>query len=62
MEPILEAINEVKGVEGDSEEVLEFRRMMGELEDFTSKADTTLDKFIRSDENWFYKTLLTLMK
>jgi DNA-binding transcriptional regulator GbsR (MarR family) len=62
VEPILEAINEVKGVEGDTKEVLEFRRMMGELEDFTSKADTTLDKFIRSDENWFYKTLLTLMK
>ena len=35
---------------------------LAELEDFTTKADTTLDKFIRSDENWFYKTLLTLMK
>ena len=55
-------INQVKNAEGKGAEVDEFNRMMQEIEDFTNKADTTLDKFIRSDENWFYKTLLTLMK
>ena len=62
VEPILEVLDQVKEVKGTGAEVDEFNRMMGELEDFTGKADTTLDKFIRSDENWFYKTLLTLMK
>jgi DNA-binding transcriptional regulator GbsR (MarR family) len=62
VEPILDVISQVKNAEGEGKEVEEFNRMMQELEDFTSKADTTLDKFIKSDENWFYKTLLTLMK
>lgn len=62
VEPILDVINQVKNAEGKGAEVDEFNRMMQEIEDFTNKADTTLDKFIRSDENWFYKTLLTLMK
>lgn len=62
VEPILEVLDQVKEVKGTGAEVDEFNRMMGELEDFTGKADTTLDKFIQSDENWFYKTLLTLMK
>jgi DNA-binding transcriptional regulator GbsR (MarR family) len=62
VEPILEVLEQVKDAKGKGAEVEEFNRMMNELEDFTSKADTTLDKFIRSDENWFYKTLLTLMK
>jgi len=62
VEPILDVISQVKNAEGDGKEVEEFNRMMQEIEDFTSKADTTLDKFIKSDENWFYKTLLTLMK
>lgn len=62
IEPILGAISQVKSVEGSGEEVEEFKRVMDELEQFTEKADDTLDKFIRSDENWFYKTLLSLMK
>ncbi|MDA7744510.1 ArsR family transcriptional regulator [bacterium] len=62
VEPILDVIIQVKDAEGTGAEVEEFNRMMQEIEDFTSKADTTLDKFIKSDENWFYKTLLTLMK
>lgn len=62
VEPILDVINQVKNVEGDSEEVKEFNRMMDELEDFTGKADDTLNKFIKSDEHWFYKTLWNLMK
>lgn len=62
VEPILDVITQVKNAEGKGEKVEEFNRMMQEIEDFTSKADTTLDKFIKSDENWFYKTLLTLMK
>ena len=62
VEPILDVINQVKNAEGKGAEVDEFNRMIQEIEDFTNKADTTLDKFIRSDENWFYKTLLTLMK
>lgn len=62
IEPVLEALDQLKDVEGKDEDTQEFKRMMGELEDFTSKADTALAKFIKSDENWFYKTLLTLVK
>lgn len=62
IEPVLGVLEQLKKVEGEDEDTKEFKRVMNELEDFTSKADATVGKFIRSDENWFYKTLLTLMK
>jgi hypothetical protein len=35
--------------------------MVDDLEQFTSRVDRTLDKFIKSDENWFYKQLMGLL-
>jgi DNA-binding transcriptional regulator GbsR (MarR family) len=62
IEPMLKALEELKNTSGTDSETKEFKRMIGELNDFTSKADSVLDKFIKSDENWFYKSLLKLIK
>lgn len=62
IEPMLKVLEELKATSGSDAETKEFKRMIGELNDFTSKADGVLDKFIKSDEHWFYKSLLKLIK
>lgn len=61
IEPILRVIDEVKDVEGKGEEVEEFKNVVGQINDFTSKVDGAIDKFVRSDKNWFLKTFMKLM-
>jgi DNA-binding transcriptional regulator GbsR (MarR family) len=62
IEPMLKAFEELKNTTGTDSETKEFKRMISELSDFTSKADSVVEKFIKSDENWFYKSLLKLIK
>ncbi len=63
MEPVLRLLGQFKDVKLDkSEEADEFKKMTGEISKFSQKADGMLDKFIRSDQNWFYGTMLKLMR
>ncbi len=62
VEPLLRALEEVKKVEGDDQETEDFRKLVGELNEFTGRVDDLFDKFIKSDEHWFYKSILKLMK
>lgn len=61
VEPMLRVLKEVQQVEGNDAETKEFRAMITELDDFTVKVDDMMDKFIRSDEHWFYRTLLKMI-
>jgi DNA-binding transcriptional regulator GbsR (MarR family) len=60
LEPIIKILSQLQEVEGESSEVEEFKEVTKELLDFSNKADGILDKFSRSDKNWFYKILLKL--
>jgi DNA-binding transcriptional regulator GbsR (MarR family) len=62
IEPMLKVLHDLKAVNGHDAETKEFKRMIGELGDFTGKVDGVIDKFIKSDEHWFYKSLLKLIK
>lgn len=62
LQPVLEAVKELKKVDEKSEEAETFVQMIENLEDFTERVDGTLDKFIRSDKNWFYKSLMKLVR
>lgn len=62
IEPLLKVLEEVKEVKGRDKETKEFKELVVEIEDFTGKVDGMLDKFIRSDEHWFYKTMLNMIK
>jgi len=61
LQPVLQTLAQIKQVDDGSVEADAFRHLVEELEDFTERVDRTLDKFIRSDENWFYKQLMTLL-
>lgn len=60
IEPILKVLGEVQLVGGKSDDVKEFKKVTGDLKDFSMKIDGALDKFTRSDKNWFLKLLLKI--
>ncbi len=62
IEPVIRILNELKGVEGESAEIKQFKQTVGDLESFTSKLNSVVDKFVKSDEHWFYKNLLKIVK
>ena len=61
IEPILKMLGDVQVVSGENkEEVDEFKKVTGDLFDFSLKVDNTIDKFTKSDQNWFFKLLLKI--
>lgn len=62
VEPVLKVLNEVKAVKGASEEIETFKTVVTDLESFTTKLESVVSKFVKSDEHWFYKNLLKIVK
>jgi len=62
VEPVLKVLSEVKKTEGNTEEIETFKRVVGDLESFTSSLNGVVDKFVKSDKHWFYKSLLKMVK
>lgn len=61
IEPILKVLEQVQEVsDGETEKIQEFKKVTSDLKDFTLKVDGTIEKFIKSDKNWFLKMLLKL--
>lgn len=59
IEPILKVLEEVQNVTGDNKKaVAEFRKVTGDLFDFSSKVDQMTGKFTTSTQAWFYKLLM----
>lgn len=63
LEPILKVLREVNDVQPDgSEETKEFKKVVKELKNFAEKSDALLETFIKSEESWFWNTVMKLMK
>lgn len=60
IEPIIRVLDQVQAVQGNDKTVSEFKTVTNELKDFSLKVDGVLDKFTKSDKNWFYKLLMKL--
>jgi len=60
IEPIIKVLEQVQGVTGSGSDVEEFKEVTKELKDFSYKVDGVLEKFVKSDQNWFYKLLMKL--
>jgi len=60
IEPIIKVLEQVQDVKGNDQAVNEFKNVTKELKDFSLKVDGVLDKFTKSDQNWFYKLLMKL--
>jgi DNA-binding transcriptional regulator GbsR (MarR family) len=61
IEPILKVLQEVQKVSGDNKkQVAEFKKVTGDLFDFSVKVDGMIEKFTKSDQTWFYKLMMKL--
>ncbi len=61
LEPVIAALVELKGGTEVNRENEELLNRVNDIEDFAIKVDNMLEKFEKSDENWFYKVLLKLV-
>jgi DNA-binding transcriptional regulator GbsR (MarR family) len=63
LEPVLKLFTELNELEGGSKtEIDEFKKVTSDIKDLTLRVDDLLEKFSKSDENWFYKILVQMMK
>ncbi len=63
IEPVMRVLEELQEVnEGDAKEVDHFKAVTKDLGDFTKQVDGALDKFSRSDKNWFFQVLMKMMR
>jgi DNA-binding transcriptional regulator GbsR (MarR family) len=63
LEPILKVLREVNEVQTDgTEETKEFKKVVKELKGFAEKSDGLLETFIKSEESWFWNTVLKMMR
>lgn len=64
LQPVIAALNSIKSIENSdqSERANEFRKVIGELEEFTKKVDSVSEKIIKSQESKLFSTLFKLLK
>lgn len=62
LEPMLRVLDELTGVEGESEEAKEMRKVVKDLKLFSHKADSALDALVKADSNWFFSTFLSMIR
>jgi DNA-binding transcriptional regulator GbsR (MarR family) len=63
LEPILKVLKKVADVPVDgSDEVKELKKVTKELNSFAQKSDNLLETFIKSEESWFWGSILKLVK
>ena len=64
LEPIFKVLEEVKQIEWDKRDkkIKAFVDTVDEIERFTKKADRTLEKMIKADENWLVGSFMKLMR
>ena len=61
IEPIRNVLQSIQSVSGENKKaVTEFKKTTGDLLNFSLKVDAVIDKFSKSDQNWFYKLLMKL--
>lgn len=64
IEPVKNILSQLKKADQDvkNPETKEFSKMMTELESFVGKMDKTVDMMMKADQNWFFGTLIKLIK
>ena len=61
LEPLLMLLDNCSSVEESCQDSTEFCKIIKELKIFSSKADTTLDKLLQTNPNWFVTSFLRMI-
>jgi DNA-binding transcriptional regulator GbsR (MarR family) len=64
VEPLIKALAQISKVEGDSKnkEIKAFKDTISNLTDFVGKMDQSMDTMLKADENWFFGTIIKMMR
>ena len=62
LEPILRLLNEVGAVDTVNKDNEEFAKIIKDLQLYSSKVDSTLDRLINADSNWFVGTFMKMIR
>jgi DNA-binding transcriptional regulator GbsR (MarR family) len=64
LDPIIKTLNQLQEVEGDTKDkhVKAFKDSIQNINRFAHQTEKTISTFIKSEESWFYSTLLKLFK
>lgn len=64
LEPVFGILEDVLKIEGnpDNPEYKAFIKPIQDIQKIASRADSTLETLTKADENWFFSTLLKLLK
>lgn len=63
LDPMMRSLGQIGKLEGGKpDEVQEFEKIMSELNVFSTKAESMLNKIISANKNWFFNFLLKLFK
>jgi DNA-binding transcriptional regulator GbsR (MarR family) len=63
LEPILKVLRSVNEVPSDQyDETKEFKKVVKDLKNFAEKSDNLLDTFVKSEESWFWSTIMKMFK
>jgi len=62
LEPILRLLNDVGEVDMKNKEDEEFAKVMKDLKLYSNKVDSTLDRLINADSNWFVGTFMKMIR
>lgn len=63
LEPIITVLKKVSDVQNDgSDEAKELRKVTKELKSFAEKSDSLLETFMKSEESWFWSSVLKMIK
>ncbi|MCB9235340.1 MAG: transcriptional regulator [Bacteroidia bacterium] len=64
LEPMLDVLAQVSQVKADKDdaEAQEFKRAIADISKFAEHSDKIFERMIKSDSNWFFQSLLKLLK
>jgi len=64
LDPIMKVLNQLQDVEGEAKDkyVKSFKDSIQNINKFAHHTDKTINSFVKSEESWFYSTLLKIFK
>ncbi len=62
LEPILRLLNDVGDIDPSDKDAEEFAKIIKDLQLYSTKVDSTLDRLINADSNWFVGTFMKMIR
>lgn len=62
VEPLLRELSQLQNVEEETTEAKQFVKTLKDINGFAGKIDQSVETMLKADENWFFGTILKLMR